>query len=118
MLRHLLNYGVTSTSKQFFVPVRTMSATDSSYGKVLAAVIQMNCTADKARNLESGHKMVLEAKRRGADVVFLPEAFDYIGENPKQTVEMAEELEGHTVSSYRLVKNYLTLLKVQPRYCC
>lgn len=34
-------------------------------------------------------------------MVFLPEAIDYIGETKSQSVELAESLEGETISGYQ-----------------
>lgn len=34
-------------------------------------------------------------------MVFLPEAVDYIGESKQQSIEMAEDLNGTTISKYR-----------------
>ena len=75
--------------------------TSSSSTASVAAVVQMRCTADKERNLSRGRQLILEAKSRGATVVFLPEAFDFVGESAKQTLELAETLEGPTVTAYR-----------------
>jgi hypothetical protein len=41
------------------------------------------------------------AKSRGAAMAFLPEGFDYIAESKEDSVSMAEELTGATVSAYR-----------------
>ena len=40
-------------------------------------------------------------RRRGADLVFLPEAFDFIGESSEQTRTMAEDMEGPTITAYK-----------------
>ncbi len=68
---------------------------------VLAAVVQMCCTSDKSANLARGARLVREAKRRGAELVFLPEAFDFVGETAEQTREMAETVEGCVITAYR-----------------
>ena len=34
-------------------------------------------------------------------MVFLPEAVDFIGQSKQETMEMAESLEGPTITSYR-----------------
>jgi predicted amidohydrolase len=67
----------------------------------LAAVIQLTCTADKAANYSRASSLVSEAASRGAEVAFLPEAFDFIGENRQQVRELSEPLDGPTVTAYR-----------------
>ena len=42
---------------------------------VRVGLVQMSTVADKAKNLEKAHAQVLEAKRRGADLVCLQELF-------------------------------------------
>ncbi|XP_078345728.1 deaminated glutathione amidase-like [Oculina patagonica] len=62
-------------------------------GGALVAVCQMNSTNDVDRNLGICKDLVKKAKSRGAKVVFLPECFDYVGENHEQTLSMAASLE-------------------------
>ena len=45
----------------------------------------------------------------GASIVFLPEAFDFIGESGAQTKELAEPLDGPTVSKYQQLAKELDL---------
>src|SRR5262245_38058452 len=42
---------------------------------VRVGLVQMSTVADKAKNLEKAHAQVVEAKRRGADLVCLQELF-------------------------------------------
>ncbi len=46
--------------------------------KILAAVLQLNSTADVPRNLETTERLVGEAAARGATFVALPENFAYL----------------------------------------
>ena len=48
-------------------------------------------------------------KEHGASIVFLPEAFDFIGESGAQTKELAEPLDGPTVSKYQQLAKELDL---------
>ncbi|CAG5123937.1 unnamed protein product [Candidula unifasciata] len=71
-------------------------AIDSSK-KVLVGVCQMNATSNKADNLQTILDLVASAAGRGAQMVFLPEACDYIGESKNQSVECSEPLDGNFI---------------------
>ncbi|KAL6435052.1 hypothetical protein ACFW04_005269 [Cataglyphis niger] len=77
----------------------------------LVAVCQMRSIADKVKNLEIVTELVAEAKRRSAVIAFFPEACDYLADNKKDIVAMAEPLTGQTVASYKelAVKNDIWL---------
>ncbi|XP_033744984.1 deaminated glutathione amidase-like [Pecten maximus] len=64
-------------------------------------VIQLTCTADKQSNFDSCKQFVHQAKDKGVQMVFLPEAADYIGESKQKSMEMAESLEGETINNFR-----------------
>ncbi|KAL6260454.1 hypothetical protein P5V15_007979 [Pogonomyrmex californicus] len=83
----------------------------STMAHPLIAVCQMRSIADKVKNLEVVIELVAEAKRRSATVAFLPEACDFLADNKKDTVAMAEPLTGQTVTSYKeiAVKNNIWL---------
>lgn len=66
---------------------------ESKAGSTVVAVCQMNSTSDVYRNLGICENLVRKAKSRGAKVVFLPECFDYVGEDREQTLSMAAPLE-------------------------
>nr|XP_061806780.1 deaminated glutathione amidase-like [Nerophis lumbriciformis] len=66
----------------------------------LAALCQLCVTADKQANLCTARGLLEEAKRRGALVAFLPEAFDYIGSSREETLALSETLTGDTVTQY------------------
>jgi len=66
-----------------------------------AAVVQMSVTSDLAQNLSRAAKLVSKASEKGADMVFLPEACDYIGESREQTLALAQPLSGDTVGQFR-----------------
>lgn len=62
-------------------------------GANLVAVCQMNSTNDVERNLGICEDLIRKAKTRGAKMVFLPECFDYVGENREQSYSMAAPLQ-------------------------
>ncbi|KAM9718352.1 deaminated glutathione amidase [Menidia menidia] len=66
----------------------------------LAAVCQLNVTPDKEANFSGCRRLVEEAKRRGACMVFLPEGFDYIGSSREETLALSESLDGDTITRY------------------
>ena len=57
------------------------------------AIIQLTSTSDKSRNREKCFELLSKAKNYGAQVAFLPEVFDFIGESANQTAEMAETID-------------------------
>ncbi len=62
-----------------------------------AAAIQLNATADKARNLETADRLVRAAARDGAELVVLPEKWSVLG--PAAVLrEGAELLDGPALS--------------------
>ncbi|CAM4622768.1 unnamed protein product [Lepidochelys kempii] len=68
--------------------------------KPLIAVCQLTSTPDKEQNFASCSRLIREAAQRGACVVFLPEAFDFIGSNTQETLSLAESLEGAQIQRY------------------
>uniref|UniRef100_A0A2C9JV67 Bis(5'-adenosyl)-triphosphatase n=1 Tax=Biomphalaria glabrata TaxID=6526 RepID=A0A2C9JV67_BIOGL len=65
--------------------------------KTLIAVCQMNATSLKADNLQTIIDLVATASSRGAQMVFLPEACDYIGETKNQSIDYSEPLHGNFI---------------------
>jgi len=100
---HLAQTGKTNV----IVDVARMASTSSTTNRTssdstkLAAVIQLCCTDDKESNWSRASALVREARRRGAALAFLPEAFDYIGRSAKQTLALAEPLDGPTFKAYQ-----------------
>ncbi|XP_064032243.1 deaminated glutathione amidase isoform X2 [Pogoniulus pusillus] len=66
----------------------------------LVAVCQVTSTPDKEQNFASCARLVQEAAQRGASLIFLPEGFDYIGEDTAQTLSLAEGLDGDIMTRY------------------
>ncbi|CAH0404463.1 unnamed protein product [Chilo suppressalis] len=66
------------------------------------AVCQMTSVANKGENLSVVSKLVNDAARDGAQMIFFPEACDYICDNKNDIVKLAEPiLTGEIVDSYR-----------------
>lgn len=79
-----------------FLPSRIMSTSC----RPLVAVCQVTATPDKKTNFFACKQLVEEAKEQGAIMVFLPEAFDYIGSSREETLSLSESLTGDTMSQY------------------
>eukprot|EP00128_Syssomonas_multiformis_P001135 Colp12_sorted_trinity150504_noHs@31378 len=71
--------------------------------RVLVAVGQMTSTSDIVKNLNLCKQLVAAAKQQGCEMLFLPEAFDYIGTSKAETLSLAENLDGPLLSSYKEV---------------
>ncbi|NXE71629.1 NIT1 amidase, partial [Calcarius ornatus] len=67
----------------------------------LVAVAQVTSTGDKEHNWRQCSALVRRAAAAGARAVFLPEGFDFIGDSPQHSLQLAEPLHGDTVGRYR-----------------
>jgi len=65
-----------------------------------AAAVQLNSTADKARNLEVAERLVRDAAADGADLVVLPEKWNLLGDSAA-LLAGAEPLAGPTTDATR-----------------
>ncbi|XP_033253229.1 nitrilase and fragile histidine triad fusion protein NitFhit-like [Drosophila miranda] len=65
------------------------------------AVGQMRSTNDKVWNLNQVKKLIKKAKSENAQMLFLPECCDFVGESRTQTIELAERLDGKLVAEYK-----------------
>ncbi|XP_058015988.1 deaminated glutathione amidase isoform X3 [Ahaetulla prasina] len=83
-------------------PGHSFPAMSSGAGgpKPLIAVCQVTSTPDRENNWAACSQLVREATRRDACVVFLPEAFDFIGSCTEETLSLAEPLEGDYLQRY------------------
>ncbi|XP_072948496.1 nitrilase and fragile histidine triad fusion protein NitFhit isoform X2 [Epargyreus clarus] len=101
-LRNLLNFCVI---KQQRISIHTTMATSD---KSRIAVCQMTSVADKATNLSVVSQLVKDASKEDVQMMFFPEACDFICDNIKDTLKSAEPLlTGETVKAYRqLAKDY------------
>jgi predicted amidohydrolase len=64
------------------------------------AAVQLNSTADKARNLELAERLVRRAAGDGAALVVLPEKWNLLGD-PATLLDGAEPLDGPTIRAAR-----------------
>ena len=76
------------------------------------AILQLNCTSDKLQNRQKSQELLTKAKDFGVQAAFLPECFDFVGENAKQTSEMAEfvDQENGIVEFYRNLAKDLNMV--------
>jgi predicted amidohydrolase len=65
-----------------------------------AAVVQLNSTADKARNLETAEWLVREAAADGATLIALPERWNLLGDS-QVLLDGAEDLDGPSLTAAR-----------------
>jgi predicted amidohydrolase len=66
--------------------------------KLTAAAVQMSSGPDKGRNLEVAERLIRAAAARGADVVVLPEVFNWRGRRSDQEAA-AEDLAGTSLTA-------------------
>ena len=62
---------------------------------------QLTSGSDVEANLGQAAGLVRQAAERGAEMVFLPEAFDFVGESRQQTLELAQTTTGGTVTAFQ-----------------
>jgi N-carbamoylputrescine amidase len=66
--------------------------------KVKLAVVQMSCTADLADNLAKAERLVREAAASGANIILLPELFEYLyfpQQEREEYFALANPYQGH-----------------------
>lgn len=64
------------------------------------AVCQMTSTADREANFNVFKDLVAEAKSANASMVFFPEGCDYIASSVKESLDLAEGVDGPWLSKY------------------
>ncbi|EDO47206.1 predicted protein [Nematostella vectensis] len=62
------------------------------------AICQMTCTADLEANFRQCQELIRKGSRKGAEVVFLPEGFDFLMKDKEKILELAEHLDGPRIS--------------------
>lgn len=69
--------------------------------KPLIAVCQMTSKSDKEENFRICKSLIEKAKKRGAEMVFLPECFDLVGESKDQSIQLSESINGPIMNKYK-----------------
>ncbi|XP_042296021.1 deaminated glutathione amidase isoform X2 [Sceloporus undulatus] len=95
--KQLLRFKTQASSRSAHHSVRPMA---TGAPKPLIAVCQVTSTPDKEHNWACCSQLVREATHRGVCVVFLPEAFDFIGSSVEETLRLAEPLGGDHIQRY------------------
>lgn len=76
-------------------------STMNSDRKCLVAVTQHTSKDNKDDNFKEFQNQITNASKVGCKLVFLPECFDFIGDNRKQTIELTETIDGQLIAKYR-----------------
>ncbi|THD19658.1 Nitrilase and fragile histidine triad fusion protein NitFhit [Fasciola hepatica] len=97
-LMTLLRYFLRLTPAQ----IRSLGSMSTKIG-----VIQMTSSADKDSNFQQAKRLITEASSKGAQMMFLPECFDFIGVSRTETLKTAEHLDGPLISAYRTLAKEL-----------
>ncbi|XP_046426624.1 deaminated glutathione amidase isoform X1 [Neodiprion fabricii] len=90
-------------NSSIFVATRALSTMSTR----LVAVCQMTSTGDREKNFEVVSSLVSQAKGNNACIAMFPEACDYLADNKKDIVAMAEPLDGELMRRYKcLARNH------------
>ena len=91
------------------------------------AVVQMNSGEDKAQNLSTAERLLVEAAERGAELAVLPELFTYLGRRRGHR-EVADAVPGTTSelhstrglmrSTFSVDVKLTSSLRLAGRICC
>ncbi|GFR86402.1 nitrilase and fragile histidine triad fusion protein NitFhit, partial [Elysia marginata] len=87
-----------SNQAAFFARMASTSNGIHRTGKAVVGVCQMTSTSVKSENMKTIAELVASAKAKGSQMVFFPEACDYIGESRQQTLEYAEPIDGEFIT--------------------
>ena len=103
LLRRLSNQSIPSL-------VSNMSTATPNRKGAVAAIVQLTSTSDKSSNFNRARRLIEQAVTdHKAAVIFLPEAFDFIGESTAQTLKLAEPIDGPLLSQYKDVARDLNV---------
>lgn len=84
-----------------------MSSQRESKHKI--AVCQLTCKENKDENFKICKDLITEAKSKGAEMVFLPEACDYIEKSTMASIEKGETLDGDFINQYKKLASDLQI---------
>ncbi|XP_065348499.1 deaminated glutathione amidase [Cloeon dipterum] len=84
-----------------------LSAVRKMSHKTRIAVCQINAKADKEENFNICKSLIEEAANAKAQMVFLPEACDYIAESKEETLKLSEPLNGTLIGQYQTLAKKL-----------
>ena len=73
----------------------------------VAAVVQLNCKANKEDNFVHASNIISDARKAGAEIAFLPECFDMLCESRQETLSNLEPLNGSLITRYRQLASNL-----------
>ena len=73
----------------------------SAAGGDLAAVGQMCSTSDQQQNFATCRGLAADARAQGCSILFLPEAFSFIGSGPLDAVAKGQPLDGPLMQQYQ-----------------
>uniref|UniRef100_A0A1B6DP50 Nitrilase and fragile histidine triad fusion protein NitFhit n=2 Tax=Clastoptera arizonana TaxID=38151 RepID=A0A1B6DP50_9HEMI len=93
----------TTYRGKFFNPIISTNRKMSLHQKpsTLVAVCQFTAINDKEHNFKICQDLVKSASEHNVKMVFLPEAFDFIGESKAETIQLAEPLNGPLITKYK-----------------
>lgn len=101
MIKNVLT-GLKFVATPISTSLATMTTTPAYRKGGSAAIVQLTCTSDKVSNFNRCKTLIEQAvSNHNASVVFLPEAFDFIGESTSETLQLAEPINGPLISKYR-----------------
>ena len=101
MIKNVLT-GLKSVANPIANSLATMASTKAIKKGGFAAIVQVTCTSDKVSNFNRIKSLIEQAvSNHNASVVFLPEAFDFIGESTSETLQLAEPIDGPLINQYR-----------------
>jgi deaminated glutathione amidase len=78
--------------------------TPSSHSRIRVALAQITSSIEKSSNLQLAHKLIREAKAKGARLLAFPEflmAFSPASQSPEELTELAETVDGAFATSLR-----------------
>ena len=101
MIKNVIT-GLKSVANPIANSLATMASTNAIRKGGFAAIVQVTCTSDKVSNFNRIKSLIEQAvSNHNASVVFLPEAFDFIGESTSETLQLAEPIDGPLINQYR-----------------